>query len=74
MWTLSDIGVSGKTKIALPVMAVIFNLSLTQTSESVHIIPAVLLDPENVGVAQGVSTSCLLHGVAFEVSLPSCAS
>ena len=41
-------------------MAAIFNLPLTPTSESVHIIPAALmLDPENVGVA-------------FKFSLPSC--
>ena len=40
-------------------MAAIFNLPLTPMSESVHIIPVVLLDPKNVGVA-------------FKISLPSC--
>ena len=59
MWTLSDIGVNDKSKHVLPVMVAIFNLPLTSTSESVHIFPAVFLDPENVGIA-------------FEVSLPSC--
>ena len=51
VWTLSDIGVSGKSKTVLPVMAAIFNLPLTPTSKSVRIIPAMLLNPENVGVA-----------------------
>ena len=40
-------------------MAAILNLPLTPTFESVHIIPAVLADPENVGVA-------------LTMSLPSC--
>ena len=59
MWTLSDIGVSGKSKNVLPVMAAIFNLPLTPTSDSVHIYPAVWLYHENMGVA-------------FEISLPFC--
>ena len=40
---------------SLPVMAAIFDLLVTRMSESVHIISAVLLDPENVGVACGIS-------------------
>ena len=32
-------------------MAAIFDLSVTRMSDSVHISSAVLLDPENVGVA-----------------------
>ena len=39
----------------LPVIAVIFDLPITSTSERVHNRPAVLLDPENVGVAFGMS-------------------
>ena len=35
----------------LPVMAATFDLPVAATSERVHISPAVLLDPENVGVA-----------------------
>ena len=38
----------------LPVMAAIFDSPVTPMSESVHIIPAVLQDPENVGVAFGI--------------------
>ena len=37
-------------------MATIFDLPVTATSERVHISPAVLLDPENVGVAFGISS------------------
>ena len=40
-------------------MAAIFDLPITRMTESVHISPAVLLDPENVGVF-------------FRISLPSC--
>ena len=41
-------------------MAAIFDLSVTRMSESVHTISAVLLDPENVGVALGILLiSCL---------------
>ena len=36
-------------------MAAIFDLSLSVMSESVHICPAVLLDPENVGVTFRIS-------------------
>ena len=38
----------------LLVMATIFELPLTHMSESVPIVPAVLLDIENVGVAFGI--------------------
>ena len=45
---------------SLPVMAAIFDLSVTRMLESVHTSPAVLLDPENVGVAFGISLlSCI---------------
>ena len=37
----------------LPVMAAIFDLPVTSTSERVHLSPVVLLNPENVGVAFG---------------------
>ena len=43
----------------LPVMADIFDLPVIATSERVHIspfAPAVLLDPENVGVAFGTAS------------------
>ena len=44
----------------LPVMAAIFHLPLTSTSESVHSSPTELLDPENVDVAFGISLlSCI---------------
>ena len=44
---------------SLPVMAAIFNL-VTRMLVSVHICPAVLLDPEIVGVAFGISSlSCI---------------
>ena len=59
MCTLSDVRISSKSKNVLQVMSAIFNLPLTSTSESVHIISAVMFDPENVGVA-------------FAISLPSC--
>ena len=38
----------------LPVMAAIFDLPVTATSERIHISPVVLLDPENMGVASGI--------------------
>ena len=31
-------------------MATIFDLSVIPTSESIHIIPTVLLDPDNMGL------------------------
>ena len=37
-------------------MADIFDLSVTATSERVHISPSVLLDPENVGIDFGISS------------------
>ena len=37
-------------------MAAIFDISVTATSERVHISPAVLLDPENVGVVLVISS------------------
>ena len=37
-------------------MAAIFGLPVTRMSESVHISSAVLLDPEIVGVAFGISS------------------
>ena len=41
-------------------MAAIFDLLVTRFSKSVHIISAVMLDPENVGVAFGISLlSCV---------------
>ena len=41
-------------------MVAIFDLSVTRMSGSVHTSPAVLLDPENVGVAFGISLpSCI---------------
>ena len=41
-------------------MAAIFDLPVTLMSESVHISAAVLADPENVGVAFGISLfSCI---------------
>ena len=43
-----------------PVMAAICDLPVTRMSKSVHTSPAVLLDPENVGVVFGISLlSCL---------------
>ena len=44
----------------LPVMAAIFDLLLTLMSDSVHTSSTELLDPENVGVALGISVlSCV---------------
>ena len=41
-------------------MAAIFNLPLTPLLNSVHTSPTELLDPENVGVAVGISLlSCI---------------
>ena len=41
-------------------MAIIFDLLVTSTSERIHTSPAMLLDPENVRVAFGISLiSCL---------------
>ena len=40
---------------SLPVMAVICDLSVARMSDSVHTSPAVLPDPQNVGVAFGIS-------------------
>ena len=48
----------------LPVMAAIFDLLLTPISEFVHTITAVLLDPESVDVAFGIS---LLSCIAAEI-------
>ena len=71
MCTLSDVRVSSKSKNLLQVMSAIFNLPLTPTSESAHVIPAVLFDPENVDVAFAISLpSCVqaqLHADLFQV-------
>ena len=48
----------------LSVMAAIFNLPVTATSERVHISPAVLLNPENEGVAFGILS---LIGIEAEI-------
>ena len=41
-------------------MAAIFDVSVTRMSDSVHTISAVLLDPEDVGLAFGISLlSCI---------------
>ena len=46
--------------ICTPVMAAIFYLPVIPMSESVHTSPAVMLDPENVRVAFGISLlSCM---------------
>jgi hypothetical protein len=50
----------------LLILAIIFNLPLTLTSRNVNIIPAVLLDTENVGVTFEVS---LLSGIEAEILL-----
>ena len=63
MWTRYEIAVIVKSKRAVitgitysyPIMAAIFDLSVTRLSESVHTSPAVLLHPENVGVAFRIS-------------------
>ena len=44
------------TTYSLPVMAAIFDLQVTQISESVHTSPVVLLYPEIVGVAFEISS------------------
>ena len=51
-------------------MAAIFNLPLTPTSESVHIIPAVLLDRENVGVAFEVSLLSYVRAEIYVFQVP----
>ena len=45
-------------------MAAIFDLLVIRMSESVHTISAVLLDPENMGIAFGISS---LSGIEAEV-------
>ena len=45
-------------------MAAIFDLQVTLTSESIEICVIVLLDPENVGVAAGIS---LLSHIQAEI-------
>ena len=45
-------------------MAVMFDLPVTSTSESMHTSITVLLDPENVGVVFGIS---LLSGIDAEI-------
>ena len=40
----------------LPVIAIIFDLPATATSERVHISSAVLLDPKNEGLVLGISS------------------
>ena len=45
-------------------MAAIFDLPVAATSERFHISPVVLLDPENVGVAFGIS---LLSNIETEI-------
>ena len=45
-------------------MAAIFDLPVTPTSESIYTSPTVLLDPENVGVAAGIS---LLSHIQAEI-------
>ena len=54
MWTLLDVGVSGKLKMAALTGSAVFDLRLTPPSESVHTSPAVLVNLENVGVAFGI--------------------
>ena len=45
-------------------MAAIFDLQVTLTSESIYNSPTVLVDPENVGVAAGIA---LLSHVQAEI-------
>ena len=45
----------------LSVMAVIFNFPFTPISKSVHTSSAVLLDPENVGLASGILFLCCIE-------------
>ena len=42
-------------------MAAIFDLPVTPTSESIYNSSTVLLDPENVGVAVGISLLSLIQ-------------
>ena len=50
-------------------MAAIFDLPVTPTSKSIYDSSTVLLDPENVGVAAGISVlSCIqaeIYGIAY---------
>ena len=45
----------------LPVMAAIFKLPFTPISKSVHTSHAVLFDPENMGLASGISLICCVE-------------
>ena len=53
-------------------MAAFFDLSVTHISESVNTSPAVLLDPENVGVAFGISLLSCIEAEILRYSI--CAS
>ena len=56
-------------------MAAMFDLPVTSTSESIHFSPTVLLDPENVGVAVGIPLPANIQDMqselqVFTVALP----
>ena len=49
-------------------MAAMFDLIVTLTSESIHISPTVLLDPETVGVAVGMLLLSCIEAEIYEIA------
>ena len=49
-------------------MAAIFDLSVTPTSESIHNSSTVLLDPENVKVAAGISLPSYTQAEIYDIT------
>ena len=49
-------------------MAAIFDLPVTSTSESIHTSLTVLLDPDNVGVAVGISLLSHIQADIFDIA------
>ena len=49
-------------------MAAMFDIPVTPTSESIHTSPTALLDPENVGVPVGISLLSHLQAEIYDVA------
>ena len=52
----------------LRLMAAIFDLPVTLTSESIHNSHTVLLDPENLGVAIGISLPSDIQAEIYDIA------
>ena len=49
-------------------MAAIFDFPVALTSENIHNNPTVLLDPENMGVAAGISLLSYIEAEIYDIA------